>query len=470
MLENQILFIFFIPLLSGYIVSRKSEFYPVMQWLIGLLMVSVLLMTMHGYGFLKDTTFNSIYLMSVFGFLLYVRDVFNIGVKNYIYKIKKITLNLSLADVIFIFVVLVFLIEAISSIERYPLSAGDALAYWYQKAKFLYSWEALKEFPTTSYPNLGSSIWMLGMNFYNGIESMGRTLFPIMVSVIFLSKWQLLRATYVINNKELLFLSLFFSYSYLSLMTSTFGGSFTYVYSGYVDWMIGIIPAAAYIFLILDAVESSKRVRKNKPYEFNFKRVSVLFFLISCASIIKMEGYVITIIYIFSYLMTLFFLNNKNLFNDNKGKIFIVLGLTVFVSSLYIQVLFYNNIDFVAAQSFMFTDLYSLVERFLPILKYFASNIKNEIDVIIPFFVIAFLTYKSKKHYVLLSIISPIVLYYGFMIVVYLLTSVSLEWHLATSFERLFHQISYMYIFGGIFLLFENMAIANGVKNSSVQS
>jgi hypothetical protein len=457
------LFMFFIPFLIGYILNRRLRFNYSMQWMVGLLTLSVLLMTMHGYGLSKKNTFNVIYFLSTIGLLLCINDFFKTSIYSHLVRVKRYALTLSLADFLFLIVVLLFLAEAISSIIRNPLIAGDALAYWYQKAKFLYSWEALKEFPTISYPNLGSSIWMLGMNFYDGLESRGRIFFPIMASVIFFSIWRLLRVTFKVNNKELLLLSLFFSYLFIYLMTSKFSGGFSYIYSGYLDWMVGIIPAMAYIFLLVNLFINMDDYKKNSFYKFNFKKVSFLFFIISCASIIKMEGYVLTIIYIFSYLMTLFLMDKKYIIN-NKLNILMVILLTLFVSTLYIQIVIYNDIDFILAQSFSLPNLDSFIYKTPLVLEYFASNVRNNFEVIFPFFVISFIAYKSKNFILLASVIMPIALYYSFMFLVYLSSTVNLEWHLHTSFERLFHQIGYMYIFGSIFILFYHFSSVSDIN------
>lgn len=456
------LFIFLTPFLVGYILNRKLEFNYSMQWLAGLLTISVLLMTMHGYGLSKDNTFNIIYFLSVIGFLLCVKDFFKTSIHHHTSRINTYISDLSFSDILFLVVVLIFLAEAVVSVIRNPLEAGDALAYWYRKAKFLYLWEELRFFPTISYPNLGSSIWMLGMNFYNGLEIMGRVLFPIITSIIFISKWRLLKVKYVVNRRELLLLSLLFSYYFIYIMTSKFGG-FYYIYSGYVDWMVGIFPAMAYIFLIVNIFPDIKNSERENPYQFNLKRVSFLFFIISCASIIKMEGYVFTIIYIFSYLLTLLLVNKKYIIN-NKLKIVVAILLALFVSTLYRQILAYNGIEFIAAQSFSLPNFDSFVQRLPLILEFFVRNGLDNFEVIIPFFVISFITFKSKNFILLASVIMPIAAYYGFMVLVYLSSTVDFEWHLATSFERLFHQIIYMYIFGGVFLLFYYFSNKNNVN------
>ena len=140
--------------------------------------------------------------------------------------------------------------------------------------------------------------------------------------------------------------------------------------------------------------------------------------------------------------------------------------LVVFVSSLYVQILYYNDIKLVAAQSFSFANLSYILERFPLIMEYFVRNMGRESDIVAPFILLSFLMYRAKRYQILLAIILPIVLYYAFMILVYLLTEANLDWHLATSFERLFHQISYAYIFGGALFSFMYFSEINKLRES----
>ena len=456
-------FMLFIPFLIGYIFNRTLKFNYAMQWIFGLLALSVLLMTLHGYGLSKENTFNFIYFLSTIGLILCINDFFRTSIYSHFDRVKRYIITLSLADFLLLVVILLFLAESVTSIIRNPLIAGDALAYWYQKAKFFYSWEPLKEFPTLSYPNLGSSIWMLGMNFYDGLESRGRIFFPIMASVIFFSIWRLLRVTFKVNNRELLLLSLLFSYLFICLMASKFGGQYHFIYAGYVDWLVGIIPAMAYIFLLVDLFIVTEDYEKSRVYKFNFRKVMFLFFMISCASLIKMEGYVLSLIYISSYLTTLFFVDSKYIFN-NKLNILLLILFAFFVSTLYLQIVIYNNIEFVPAQSFSLPSFDSLIYRLPLIIEFFARNGWYNLEFIIPFFIISFIAFNSKTTLLLASVVIPFVLYYSFMVLVYLSSTVNIEWHLETSFERLFHQILYMYMFGSIFILFVHFSSVSDIN------
>jgi len=424
-----------------------------MQWISGLLIIASITISLHGYGVEKSITFALIYCLSIVGLIFCIRNILVLGLARSTCYLRESLFGISIADFLLFSGICLFVLESISSIAREPLIAGDALAYWYAKAKFLYTWEELRVFPTLSYPNLGSAIWMLGMNFSDGAEHVGRSFFPIIIASIFIAQWSLLKKEFPVKSRVLLTLSLLLVYFFINTITNKFGGEFTYVYSGYMDWMVGALPAMAYIFLIVELFKGNRGRVDCCYYKFNLIRLSLLFFIIACAALVKMEGYVLSIIYISSYLGLAFIINKEN-FIYNKWNIFIAILVAVFISSLYMQTIFFNGIEFELAQKFEFPGVQVCFERIPIIIEYFVKQAYRDIEVILPFIIATIILFRLKEDFIIVAIFTPVILYYGFMTITYTLTTATLDWHLATSFERLFFQISYMYVFGGMLFFF----------------
>ena len=91
------LFMLISPFLVGYTLNRKSDFSYYMQWLIGLLTITVLLMIMHGLGLSKVDTFNAIYLLTIGGLFLGTYDLYTKGIKYYLDKGRAFFLTFSLS-------------------------------------------------------------------------------------------------------------------------------------------------------------------------------------------------------------------------------------------------------------------------------------------------------------------------------------------------------------------------------------
>lgn len=435
-----------LPFLYGGIVVR-GLFSVCMQWIIGLFLLAVTLIVFHGLGLSKNLVFWFIYLISISSLIFYAKTVFFLP-KN---KLNFFG-SFDFIDALFYLIIFVLLIDAFLSIDRHPLTAGDAVAYWYQKAKALYHWLPIESFPTLAYPNMGSAIWMFGMNYAEGSENVGRSIFPLLLMSIYVSYWLLMKQYFDIQRKNKLIISLLFSYlAYISI-TKQFGGGYTYVNAGYIDWLVGIIPCFSYMLLFFNT-----ELFRTSGEDFPVKKYFLIIFLLGSTALIKSEGFILVFIFIFSYFFIQFFRNKRLLLDNKKNHVYGLIFL-IFIATLYRQILFINGIDYENAQGFNLGTIVSsytnIIDRTPIIMKQMIYHFRHHFDIILPFLILLCFMLKHKKYFLISIFLIPLTLHFMSVLLVFYSTTLPLEWHLATALDRLMHQTSYMYIFGIILYAF----------------
>jgi hypothetical protein len=445
-----------IPFFFGSVLTR-GLFSLSLQWTVGIFLVASTLFILHGLNVSKEIALSFIYFVSLIGLILYIKTYLSSTEKQFGRFISA-----DIFDTLFYLALIILLIDAILTIDRNPLTAGDALAYWYQKAKALYYWIPLDMFPTLGYPHLGSTIWMFGMNYANGSENFGRHVFPILLLSIYVSYWVLLNEYFFVTKKYKFTIVLLFVYLIFISLTKEFGGGYTYVNSGYLDWLVGIVSCFSYMLLFFYT-----KLFNNNDSKFPLLRYFLILFLLACSSLIKSEGFVLVAIFIFSYFLILLF-NDKKVIIDNRMTHFFGIIFLIFVATLYRQILYINGIAFEDAQGFTISNILesykNIADRTPLIINQMIYHIRHHFDIILPFFILLCAMILKKRYFVVSMFLLPLFFHFMFVMLVFYSSHFDLEWHLHTALDRLMHQLSYMYIFGSI--LFAFILCSNYMENN----
>ncbi len=346
---------------------------------------------------------------------------------------------------------IILLTENYIDIKLYTLEAGDALAYWFNKTKyFLYS-PGLEHFPKPDYPNFLSSIWSFSFYIFEKDYDQSRIIIPLVLFLGILLIFQKIRLIFKDNNiylNSILFLIILIHFS-----TYSFAASYRFSNSGYVDGLLSLFLMIGFLYIYLSI---NNETFNKKDYFFGIV-------ILGISSSIKNEGFVISTA-VFFILNLYFYLFFKKKFTDNLNIlivnslifliiIFIPILLSFYLESLKITVSSENIADFINVSNLFKIDLH--IERFYLIFRYFLINCYYNLEIFFPLLLI--LLYKLSLSFIRSKLF---ILFIGFSLFfviylysLYIVTAFPLEWHLSTSFNRIFFQ------FIGIFSSFAFLII-----------
>jgi hypothetical protein len=336
---------------------------------------------------------------------------------GYFYNKKnKISMNIShinikIKDIIFILLILFYMFY---EVYYRKLIAGDALAVYYLKAKAMYYSVPIENMPTASYSIYPSSLWLI-LSSFTDIEigaELSRYFFPIIAMLgIFGIYFQI----YKNNKSHILLYSLLLGFFLIRI------GGFYPITMGYFDWLLGIILMYITYILIYDD-------------DYFVNKIFILLNL-SCIGLVKLEG----LIYL-NIILFVFMLIKIEFFISKFIKIiifFCILNLISLSYVIFIKIIL-NIFDYqvfkVSFDRDVWIVLSLMIKAFLPFIK--------ESFLIITIYIIS-LIFSNKKLFVQFIIIFLILLSY---FVIYYFTLVDIDWHIATSFQRLIYQIIPMII------------------------
>lgn len=349
------------------------------------------------------------------------------SLRNFL-KLKNI--KIVLKNLFIYTIVILFFFENIYDILRNPLEAGDALAFWFYKAKFFIYNPGLEHFPQINYPNFTSSLWSISLYLFKDNFNLSRIILTFILFInILLVYYKFLQTNknFLINSLLLFIFLAFYSFS-------TFGGNFRYSNSGYADIIMTAFLMSGFSYGFLSFANG----------KFFFKDYFFSCFSLGILSSIKNEGLIISIAIL---LITnfIFLLNFFNLYKKNFKIIllcnifFIVISLSPLIIFKFLQ-LFVNENNVFS----MFFELSNLIniqwERFQMITKYFIlALIENRVIGIIILPLVFFNILYTKKFNIILQFIFLITIFcLVYIFIIYLLTKMPLEWHLVTSLNRIF--------------------------------
>jgi hypothetical protein len=431
--------IIIIPFFYGNVFTN-GLFNRSLQWIMGVFLVAITLFILHGLNVSKEVAFSLIYLVSIIGLILYIKIYLSSEMK------PNRLIGLDYFDILFFLGLAILLVDAILTIDRSPLTAGDAVAYWYQKAKALYYWIPLDMFPTLGYPHFGSTIWMFGMNYADGSENFGRHVFPMLLLSIYACYWLMMNQYFDILKKHKFVITLLFLYLIHSSISKEFGGGYTYVNAGYLDWLVGIVACFSYLLLFF----YTKLFNNSR---FSLLEYFLILFLLASAALIKSEGIVLVAIFIFSYFLILLFNERSAIMQRRMAHILGILFL-VFVATLYRQILYLNGIEYEDAQGFTISKILesykNVMDRTPLIIDQMIYHFRHHFDIMLPFFILLCAMILRKSYFIVTIFLLPLFFHFMFVMLVFYSSPMDLQWHLHTALDRLMHQLSYMYIFGSI--------------------
>lgn len=450
-------FLIFVPAFVSCLFSTRTKLSNDILWLFGLLLISLIIILFHGHGINKNITFGFIFTLSFLGFISYINKLESISLISNIFTFKFFVY----------FIISFFLLEIGGKIYFEPLVAGDSLAYWWSKTKALYYWEPLELFKTPSYPHLGSTIWMLAISFTDVNEYLGRIFFTLLQAIIFVSFCFSFYQKEVdffkdeINFLNKLIYSIFIIILFKYMVDLEFADTFSFTYSGYMDWFLAILPCFSFFLLI------KKNIFQNKSnfYKLDIENIVLIVFL-SCTALIKAEGYVAIIIYLISIIIIDFFYERKIFNKKNIFSIFITFVLIIFITYLNTYVYFINDIYLENSQKFDLNNpniLYlNILDRSPLIFEFFYKSILY-FSPIYCFYISTIIIMFFLKHYFFIyASILPIVLFNLFIYLVFISTTNGIhepnsatgiahfEWHLNTAHLRLSYHIAIIMVFSSI--------------------
>ena len=381
----------------------------------------------------------------IYFFLIQLRNLKFFLVKyQSLYGIEKIILILKVAFLL-IFINLIFY-ENIINIMLKPLEAGDALAGWFHKAKYFVYNPGIEYWRQISYPNFISSIWSISFYIFSEDFNASRIILPFIMFICVICVYT--KILHDFNNYLLNTLLLIFILSFYSL--SSFGGDYRYSNAGYVDFAVACFLMVGFTYLFL-SFRSKKFFKKN--------------FLFSCIclgilSSIKNEGLVISF-GIISIMNVHFLYNFNTLFRENLKNIilynfvFILISISPFLLNHYLQITigetkYFNK--FFEPHYLLSFDV--IMDRLPLIFKYiYLALVENRVPGLLFGILILINLFVTRKINNLLKLISIMsIFFFLYIILIYLVSKFPLDWHLATSLNRIFYPYTGL-IFSFCFLI-----------------
>lgn len=416
-----IVLMLFSPALFFYLFSNKYSFF--FKIFLGNIIIYYFL-TLFYFFKIKTDIINSIIIL-----------VCAISIIKFISNLKKIKIRIN-----YYYLIIFINVELFLFIIYLSLPLGDSLAYWFVKAKFFSYNLDLQYLPVPDYPNFISVIWSYSANFFENIEIFGRLtlafFFFIGIFIIFFD--DLLHE----KKKQIKFFY-FFLLSVTYLFFSGFPNyEFRYLATGYVDIFIFI-----FLYLSIFFFFSFLLFKKDKYYYF----FSILFLAILPS--IKNEGLIISLYYYLYYHFIFFiFFFKKFLTNRNYILFCFFIYLILYFHPFFIKMLYFYQIGdynvFTTTSYFNINNLLNFNQIALKsqsILKYFFINSMNYLWIFFIIFITLVQIYKSKEklvfNFCLFSFIALLILNSLYIFILYNATTLPLQWHLQTSFDRIYFQI-----------------------------
>lgn len=388
------------------------------------------------------------YFLTLFYFLEIKSDVINKSIiLVFVLSIIKLILNLkNIKFKINYFYLIIFInTELFLFITYLSLPIGDSLAYWFIKAKFFSYNLDIKYLPVPDYPNFISIIWSYSAYFFEDIEIFGRL---ILAFFFFAGIFIIFFDDLMYEKKKPIKYFYFFILSLIYLFFSGFSNyEWRYLATGYVDIFIFI-----FLYLSIFFFFSFLLFKKNWDYYF----FSILF--LGILPSIKNEGLIISLYFYFYYHLIFFiFYFNKFLNNRKYISVFLFIYLILYFHPTLIKMLyFYKTSDhsiLTTAGYFNINNLLDLNQIILKssyILKYFFFNSVSYLWIFLIIFILLIEIYKSKRksvfNFCLLSFLALLVLNSLYIFFLYNATILPFQWHLQTSFDRIYFQIMGSYV------------------------
>ena len=444
---------FTFPFLIGSIFYKKKPFCS-SSWICGIMLIAYMILIAKGLN-LKQLHLKffiiTLVLLAIPNFILAIINI---------YKWKrnlKIKLYLNWFNSFLIFIVFLIFSEAVLDVIRYPISAGDALACWFLKAKSYFEWIDFKNFPLVGYSSFGSAIWYYTMLFLN-VEYLGRIFFIIIYTVFIYDFFKTINNEFVIEKKYHIVICISTISLYIYGMTEEFGSSLTFLYAGLQDWLVALLISFSYYKLFINFIKNSS----NGVKDLITKSSILPLFLLGCSALVKEEGIFFVLICLFSY-FSIAFCYTKNINLISVIKSIAAIMLTILISLTYKFLLIYNGLGIENEQGFTIDSmLKNIISRIfniddlIMIFDAFYFTILYNYEIVIPTLVTFIFSIINKQYKPVIITLIPVLISMMFLFVIYLSTNYPLEWHLATSLSRLFYIPLNLCFFGCVFILSYN--------------
>ena len=343
------------PFLVGSIFYKNKPFCS-SSWICGIMLIAYFILIAKGLN-LEHLYFKIFIALLILLLIINFISAINYN-KNWLKNFKTIinaylNVNLNWLSILTICIVLLMIsivllifLEAVLNVIRHPISAGDALACWYLKARSFYEWVNFENFPYVHYPSLGSAIWYYTLLFFKE-EYFGRIFFIIIFTIFIYDFFKTLSHDFEIEKKYKILLGISIISLYSFGMTERFGGNYTFLYAGYMDWLVALLISYSYYKLFINFFKNLSNGKKDL-----ITKSSILpLFLLGCAGLVKEEGIYFALICLFSYFFITFLYSKKINFNSF---IKLIAGslLTIFIFSTYKFLIIINGLNLKHVQGF----------------------------------------------------------------------------------------------------------------------
>ena len=448
MLISSILFVITFFLLGNFALKKYLFLEKVF---FGLIIFYILLIFSNLVGQSYENFILSIKIIGILSLVFFISENYSNLSKD---KLKK-KINFINITLLLFFIIILF--ENYIDIIFYSLEAGDALAYWYNKTKFFLYNPGLEFFPKADYPNFLSSLWSFSLYYFENDYNQSRIIIPLVFFLGILLVFQKISLSFKENN---IFLnSILFIIILIHFSTYTFSSNYRFSNSGYADGLLSIFLMIGFLYIYLSMIGDT------------FSRQDYFFglLILAISSSIKNEGFVISILLYF-LLNIHFYLFFRQKFLENFK--ILIINFLIFIIILFIPVLLSiylesikitnssdNISNYIDISNLIKIDMH--IERFYLIMRYFFVNCYYNLEILFPLFLILLnklsIAFIRSKLFILFLLFS--LLFFIYVYSLYLVTAFPFEWHLATSFNRVFFQ------FIGIFSLFAFLILNYKAKN-----
>ena len=372
-----------------------------------------------------------------------------------------------------------FLLENMIEIAQSPLEAGDALACYYNKAKYMLNGLPLDGIPYAHYPNFPSVMWALPLYFTGDAEFIGRMCFPFFLYVAMLNlvavqlrdipnspdRWAQLTGLIAV------FISALFCQK---MLTYTFAGTYRFFGSGYVDCMVlvfGLVTFVNFIYLI-GIVYSRKMKAADAP------AVYFALFMAGLLANTKNEGTVYAAVLIGSFFACVaIFQRLRHLNFLVTGKGLAIFGFMAAYNPLMVKLFGHKVVDLNGEgySMAMFLSLLQRLSRVPFIMTFYTKSFRLYwIEVILlaaAAGLCSLLIKKSRPALLFLSMTYVGMVAFCGLPQLFVDDKIDYKWLLSVTFERLFFQHYFIYVAGTVYSSFQLMMyVGERLKSRSLQS
>lgn len=435
----------FVPLA---LVSPLTRVSLAARWTAGFIATATLLVLMHALGFSQPFALGFVLFAAGIGLSYSARTSPAPSLESSLIRAER-------GDFVLYGIALILLVAAATHVLASPLSAWDAVAFWWPKAAQLQHWAPISELTRPTYPDLGPMAWAMLSHVGGNAEPSGRIILPLaaVLSLVAISDVapRPLRPSVV---------------AIVGAMMLTFYGADSFT-NGYQDALLAAAAGSSAIGLSLWL--------RTSPLERSRRGLWTPFLIAGTLGLIKSEGAIVGLVIITAFFVVL-------LVTTDKNKLGAALAITVgpligwaVVTSMWPIIVAAHQLDPLVLQEGSFTldglmAVPSRISERAPVILSFVIRLVGGAPMGVAFLIAAPATVAALLWLApaadpgartAIAFLCLAMLLHGlFIVIAFLATNAPLEWHLDTALVRLLSLMRVVMAAAAALVLFELQHIA----------